>query len=169
MKKLSKMPNKGGLVWSLGLSLVEYESLLVSQPRSSLNSFFLGFYLGYITRPWLIKSLASLPFLKIKMLAGWGEKAYHCNWITIKINKKERERIKMLPNETPCVPKLGKAKTQNIRDVSLSLERPKLRTSGFGVRKGLLIKKVPAEKMGDLMVLKSILRKHRVQACSMSK
>ena len=155
MKKLSKMPNKGGLVWSLGLSLVEYESLLVSQPRSSLNSFFLGFYLGYITRPWLIKSLASLPFLKIKMLAGWGEKAYHCNWITIKINKKERER------ESRCY--------QTKLHVSLSLERPKLRTSGFGVRKGLLIKKVPAEKMGDLMVLKSILRKHRVQACFMSK
>ena len=36
--------------------------------------------------------------------------------------------------------------------MSLSLERPKLRTSGFGVRKGLLIKKVPTEKTGALVV-----------------
>lgn len=38
-----------------------------------------------------------------------------------------------------------------------------LKMSEFVVRKGLLVKKVPSEKMG-VLILKSILRKYRVQA-----
>lgn len=35
---------------------------------------------------------------------------------------------------------------------SVCLEKPKLTTSDFGVRKGLLTKKVPTEKMGSPVV-----------------
>ena len=31
---------------------------------------------------------------------GWGEKAYNCNWITIKIKKKKKKR--MAPEHRPC-------------------------------------------------------------------
>ena len=44
------------------------------------------------------------------------------------------------------------------------LKRLTLKTSVFGIRKGLLIEKAPTEKMGALILLKWILRKYRVQA-----
>lgn len=47
------------------------------------------------------------------------------------------------------------------------LKRPKLQTSVFGIRKGLLMEKAPTEKIGVLILLKWILRKYWVQAsCS---
>lgn len=41
--------------------------------------------------------------------------------------------------------------------------------SGFGISKDLLVKKVPAKKMGDLIMPKSILRVSRIQASFMSR
>ena len=45
-------------------------------------------------------------------------------------------------------------------------EKPNLKISEFGVRKGLLIEKMPNERTGAL-VFKSIFQKYRVQACFM--
>lgn len=50
----------------------------------------------------------------------------------------------MLSDQYPCI---------------LCFKRPKIKTSGFGVKKGLLIKKAPTEKMKDLMVPQINLRK----------
>lgn len=36
---------------------------------------------------------------------------------------------------------------------------PKLKKSEFGLKKGLLIKKVPTKKLGDIVVLQSYLEK----------
>lgn len=41
----------------------------------------------------------------------------------------------------------------------LHFKRPKIKTSGFGVKKGLLIKKAPTEKMKEIMVPQNNLRK----------
>ena len=46
--------------------------------------------------------------------------------------------------------------------------KAQLETSEFGVRKGLLIEKVPTENMGNL-VLKATLRKYRAEASFMSR
>lgn len=43
------------------------------------------------------------------------------------------------------------------------LSMPKLKMSGFGIRKGLLVDKVPTKKMEDVMMPQSVLREPRTQ------